>query len=274
MNPTGIRLHLKGHAGGHGHTGHGHTGQRPRTTKEIYIQWRSRDNRKGRNSTVVPTSARGGRPIIRYTFSLRDAGKNLIKMFTTFAYWDMSFWSGWSYTVGSILFVIDGAWAWSPLAFPSSEFNGEGKWGVPLLFFFGALFYQIGAVMAYLEAINDGSFHGAAMRRFLDGREQDSKALLDEKLHSFFRHALLKRKSSDLAAEQAARDAEVDPEAGWKAKDLATRTASNITDTNPVLRRGALNQGVQEQGHVIEYTEWRWWPTWHAFRTHHIYEIG
>ena len=74
-----------------------------------------------------------------------------------FQYYNMTYYSGISYSIGSALFVIDGAFSWVPIKWPETEFAGESEWAVPLLFFIGALFYQVGAVMAYLEAINNGS---------------------------------------------------------------------------------------------------------------------
>jgi hypothetical protein len=70
--------------------------------KMMDLLWRARDNRKGRNSIAVPYS---GTPVPEVSAmkkvkeSVREIGKTLLEMFTTFPYWDMAFWSGWSYTV-------------------------------------------------------------------------------------------------------------------------------------------------------------------------------
>ena len=92
---------------------------------------------------------------------------------TKVPYWKIAFYSGWSYTWGSILFAIDGEWAWMPLQCPSSEFKREAKSEVTLLFFFGALLYQLGAVTSYLEAINNGSFGGLTLKRFIHGKDEE-----------------------------------------------------------------------------------------------------
>lgn len=83
--------------------------------KEVGIIWRSRDNRKGRNSVVIPRTSMAypnlpskNRPV--YSSSFKGVGRNLYRMAFSFPYWDMAFWSGWSYTWGSVLFVIDGVW--------------------------------------------------------------------------------------------------------------------------------------------------------------------
>ncbi|KAF2206746.1 hypothetical protein CERZMDRAFT_52490 [Cercospora zeae-maydis SCOH1-5] len=166
--------------------------------EETSLLWRARDNRKGRNSIAVPRlqdedGEDGTFMPLRYTprmsSKITDIARNLSRMATTFAYWDMSFWSGASYTIGSALFVATGVLAWGPVAYGEHfETASADHYGGPYTFFVGALFYQVGAVAAYLEAVNDGSFHGAAMRRLLDGNEQDSKKLLDEKVKHFFSH--------------------------------------------------------------------------------------
>lgn len=248
------------------------------SAKELALLWRSRDSRKGRHSIAVPISRIPSRERRRWPAVVspsKDVCKSLWKMLTTFPYWDMAFWSGWAYTVGSALFVIDGAFAWGPLRFPGSEFAGEAEYGVPLCFFFGALFYQIGAVMAYLEAINDGSFHGSAMRRLLEGHEEDQKRMLDDKIHRFFGHLVPhphKHKEDEAAAERARA---IDPEAGWKTREIHNLRPGSIypADTGPAPRRGGVDLGGDE-AHTSAYSTWQWWPTWHALRTHHIFEIG
>lgn len=204
--------------------------------------------------------------------------QNFRIMFTTFPYWNMAFWSGWCYSIGSAMFVVDGAWSWSPVAYPESEFEGETKYGVPLLFFFGACLYQIGGVMAYLEAVNDGSFAGAAMKRLLEGHQDIEKELLDAKLHTFFGHLVPHHHHDDeLEKEKTREESAVDPTAGW---DSLTKSHSE-RDPNEVYaeakekveRRGGVDEGPKE-GQVRQYMRWRWWPTWHALRTYHIFELG
>lgn len=203
--------------------------------------------------------------------------KGLWVMFSTFPYWDMAFWSGWSYAVGSVLFIVDGIWAWTPVAFPGSEFPGETEYGGPLLFFFGALLYQLGATMAYLEAINDGSFAGPAMKRLLEGSDEEKKAYFDGKLHMFFGHIIPHHHHDDHEEEdeQDKSHEEVDPEAGWKTRDRAERPGSIYPEgKEPAPRRPAVDLGPAEEGDFHEYLTWRWWPTWHALRTYHLKEAG
>lgn len=263
FNPTSVRARIR-RARGH---------DDPDTTTipgdtDLELLWRARDNRKGRGSIAVRSSifeqeSNEGHSSLRRRktlLHLRNAGNILKRMLTTFPYWDMAFWSGWSYTIGSALFVLDGAFAWLPAAFPATEFPGEGTYGVPLCFFFGALFFQIGATVAYFEAVNDGSFHGSAMRRLMEGHEEEQKAMLDEKIHDFFGHFRPHHRDPDVeAAERLA--GEVDPEAGWKAKEGTERPGSIYPPAkHPGRRRGAMDMGEAEEGQSSTYLTWRWWP--------------
>ncbi|KAK5742351.1 hypothetical protein LTR17_003363 [Elasticomyces elasticus] len=231
--------------------------QHSASSDEVELLWRARDARKRRGSIAVPVRKPTDPPAPKQTSASSNSfAKNVLRMFTVFPYWDMAFWCGWSYSIGSALFVLSGAFGWAPLAFPDSEFKGEAKYGVTLTFFFGALFYQIGAVVAYFEAVNAGSFHGSAMRRLLEGHEKEDKELLDEKLHDFFHHMVPHHRISDNDEEAARRDS----------------MAVKIQQAAP--RRGGIDMGESETGEAHEYLTWRWWPTWQALRHYHAYEIG
>ncbi|KAF2425570.1 hypothetical protein EJ08DRAFT_400562 [Tothia fuscella] len=225
--------------------------------------------RPRRQSMVVPADKDVHLP---FYVRLRNAVFGSLIMFTTFPYWDMGFWSGWAYTWGSILFVIDGFWAWTPLRWPQSAFKGEAEYGVGLLFFFGAIFYQLGATMAYLEAINDGSFGGSAMKRHLEGHDEDAKRLLDDKLHLFFGHMIPHHHHHDDDGEddetEKRRNADVEP-----GRKLGEREQGSAGEAGPP-RRGGVDMGSTEEGEFHEYLTWRWWPTWHALHTHHIRDMG
>lgn len=142
LNPTTIRMNA--HFGSElDHTdSHG-----LHKAKEMALLWRSRDNRKGRNSIAVPmmppieseqTPLLPMRYTPRISSKLSDIGSTLWRMCTIFPYWDMAFWSGWSYTIGSALFVADGAMAWGPVAFGDTYESAQTeKYGGPLCFFFG-----------------------------------------------------------------------------------------------------------------------------------------
>lgn len=272
FNPTNIRVHVRWN------DEDSTTGTVPAgsISHERAFLWRSRDQRKGRNSIAVPTSAATSpsRPWRqRFGFGFGQLLKGVWRMCTHFPYWDMAWWSGWTYTIGSALFVMDGAWAWRAVAYPDLDPASLSTYGGPLSFFFGAVLYQIGAVMSYFEAINDGSFSGSAMRRFLEGHEEDSKAMLDGKIHNFFGHFVPPTREERAAQKKA--DA-VDPEAGWRTRDRAERPGSVYpAGKGPAPRRGGVDLGeAEEKEKGLYYDKWRWYPSWYCLRHHHVYEIG
>lgn len=94
FNPTRVRMHIRVRGDSEEQTND--------SGKMIDLLWRARDNRKGRNSIAVPYSGTllpevSTMDNLKSTF--RDIGKTLLEMSTTFPYWDMAFWSGWSYTM-------------------------------------------------------------------------------------------------------------------------------------------------------------------------------
>ena len=269
MNPTTMKMRVK----------YG-SGDDKDPDNEVGIIWRSRDNRKGRNSVVVPRTSMAypnmptkNRPV--YSSSFKGVRQNLYRMAFSFPYWDMAFWSGWSYTWGSVLFVIDGVWAWGPVGW-DVEWKVEDEYTIGIFFFIGALLYQVGAVMAYLEAVNDGSFQGSAMKRFMEGHEDEKKRMFDESVGTFFKHLnpIHEKHRHHDEEEEDKRMATVDPEAGWKSVHRRARPGSIYPGSqNPAPRRGGIDLGEAEE-ETHEYLTWRWYPTWHALRYHHIYEIG
>ncbi|KAI9727698.1 MAG: hypothetical protein M1828_005926 [Chrysothrix sp. TS-e1954] len=279
FNPTAVHVHVKWKDDDPSRlTSHDSAS----TKAERAFLWRSRDNRKGRGSVAVPTSGIPTSAITspsnqlraKFEFNFKHIAAGIWKMCTTFAYWDMAFWSGWAYAIGSVLFVIDGSWSFKDVLGVEEDPNLV-TYGGPLCFFIGALFYQLGATMAYLEAVNDGSFQGSAMKRLLDGHEADSKKMLDEKLHTFFGHVVPHHHhhNNDKDVEKLADS--VDPEEGWKTKDRNSKRPAYFypPGKTPAPRRGGLDLGAEE-GTTSTYNTWRWWPTWHALRHHHMYEIG
>ncbi|KAE9983178.1 hypothetical protein EG327_005589 [Venturia inaequalis] len=213
-------------------------------------------------------------PKVPFYIHLRNAAYGSFNMFTSFPYWDMAFHSGWSYTWGSVLFIVSSAWAWVPLQWPDTVFAGQAEYGATLTFFFGSLLYQIGAVMSYLEAINDGSFGGAALKRFLDGKDEEMKRFMDSRLHMFFGH-MIPHHHWNQSDEESDHEKPVDPEAGWKTKDKAERPGSIYPPGKaPAPRRGGVDMGPIQAGEFHEYMTWRWWPTWRALISYHIKDMG
>ncbi|KAK4635159.1 hypothetical protein CLAFUW4_01897 [Fulvia fulva] len=162
--------------------------------------------------------------------------------------------------------------AWIPVAFPETEFEGEKYYLVGLLGVVGVVAYQIGAMLAYLEAVNDGCIHGSFLRRFLEVHETDEKRLFDQKLRLFAHHMLPSRRKRRAGTNVHQTIEEL--EGGWEAATGAdSALQASVSHADSVPRRGGLDLGI-EQGQNREYHRFRWWPTWENFKSHHLYEIG
>ncbi|TGJ86412.1 hypothetical protein E0Z10_g2353 [Xylaria hypoxylon] len=58
------------------------------------------------------------------------------------------------FLVGSVIWVINGFFAWLPVQWPSTEFSGEVGTGGGITAFVGATVFEIGSVLLMLEAVN------------------------------------------------------------------------------------------------------------------------
>lgn len=246
FNPTNVRLRA--------HTGGSNGIEGP---SDMAYLWRSRDNRKGRMSIAVPRDDErhpSKRP--RFTASRGQVVKGTLRMFIIFPYYDMAYLVGISFAIGSAIFVANGIVCLLPLAYPHLSFGHDARLlSNGLTCFIGALAYQFGALVAYLEAVNDGSFHGSAMKRFLQGNEDNEKQLMKVKLFDLIGH-LTRNRGKD----------RVDmfrPGSGWPTK---SRKAS-------IVRRGALDLG-SDRARSHEPSRFRWWPTWTSLKKHYVFEIG
>lgn len=246
FNPTNVQLRV--------HTGGSSGIEGP---ADMAYLWRSRDNRKGRTSIAFPRDDErqpSKRP--RFTASRGQVVKGTLRMFIIFPYYDMAYLVGMSFAIGSAIFVANGIICLLPLAYPHLSFGREARLlSNGLTCFIGALAYQFGALVAYLEAVNDGSFHGSAMKRLLQGNEDNEKQLMKVKLFDLFGH-LTRNRGED-------RVDMFGPESGWPTQ---SRKAS-------IVRRGALDLG-SESARSHESSCFRWWPTWTSLKKHYVFEIG
>ena len=140
--------------------------------------------------------------------------------------------------------------------------------------------------MAYLEAVNDGSFAGAAMKKLFQGHQEVEKEFLDAKLHTFFGHVVPHHHHDD---DDAKNDGVNETDSHWDSlqkkdaspEEIYAEAQSNIAKTQSrknIERRGGVSDQQRRestaQGDVREYLTWRWWPTWHGLRTYHVRELG
>lgn len=151
-------------------------------------------------------------------------------MLTTFAWWDVSWWIGVLFSVGSAIFVICGFFYWLPLAAPSTEFSGESLIGGGVTAFIGATLFEIGAVLLIIEAVNENqtACFGWALEQAVSGHQSDSS------------------------------------EAGKE--HVVTEKAAHRSRIRPGVCMHHHSQGGLHRSAHLQHPEagrmWQWWPTW------------
>ncbi|KAK7403806.1 hypothetical protein QQX98_010403 [Neonectria punicea] len=203
--------------------------------KAAYV-WRSRDNRKGRHALVLDrdprdhSAAKKLKPSNTWERTLRG----ILKMFLRYPVWDVSYDVAVVFTIGSVIWVVNGFFSWMPVQYPSTEFSGETSWGGGLTAFIGATVFEFGSVLLMLEAVNENrsDCFGWAVEESLDGA-----------LH---------------------------PRPDHKCRHSHAQKRTLVEGASPPddqFERASAGSG--EGGR-----KWSWWPTWYELRTHYFREIG
>ncbi|KAH0548591.1 hypothetical protein GP486_007865 [Trichoglossum hirsutum] len=233
-------------------------------------RWRSRDNRKGRHAlVVVQKGATLPQHLPQRTSSARQVLRGILRMFTRCPYWDISYLVATLFTLGSVVWVINGFFAYLPLVQPAREFPHELSTGIGVTAFLGATIFEVGSVFLLLEAVNEhreGCF-GWAVERVWAGEV----------------HASLSSSSS--SSSSAGLRLMPDPEGCrhrhrhrkgdgfWKkfAGRIPRAAAEAPSSAESPPEEGLT--GYEEKGGGTSLS-WCWFPTWHDLRTHYLREIG
>lgn len=148
-NPTGVHYPLSTH--------HPHLDQGAVAGPHIERLWRSRDNRKGRHALTIQQRPPGvaGKRYPRKTIHPFAILQGVLRMFTTFPYWDISFCVAFIFTIGSVIWCVNAFFVWLPLEKPSTEFPNEVLTGGGVTAFLGATVFEIGSILLALEAANE-----------------------------------------------------------------------------------------------------------------------
>ncbi|KAI9755291.1 MAG: D-tyrosyl-tRNA(Tyr) deacylase [Chaenotheca gracillima] len=118
-------------------------------------QWRSRDNRKGRHTLVLPRSKTDDLVTPPLTKSMSQVLLNVKRMLVYYPVWDISYLVAYIFTWGSVIWVINAFFAWLPLVDPQTEFPNETASGGGWTAFVGATVFEVGSVLLILEAVNE-----------------------------------------------------------------------------------------------------------------------
>jgi hypothetical protein len=231
----------------------------------IHRLWRSRDNRKGRHALQVHLRSPGpqGEALPRRTSTLSATWKGILRMFTHFPYWDVSYLVATVFTFGSMVWVINAFFVWLPLVDPSSEFANESLTGGGITACIGATIFEVGSVLLLLEAANEhqtGCF-GWALETVL------------EQAHGDIERAMFRLSPS----------AEACHHHHANRKSFLRRPERNKPTVKSIETANAKYNGVSDHGGVTKSwitssssdgRSFKWLPTLTELRTHYLHELG
>lgn len=201
------------------------------------------DVHPGRHALIIPRhTAKGDAPQITSEWSA--IAKGIWRMCTVFAWWDVSWWIGVLFSVGSAIFVACGFFYWLPLAYPKTEFPGEATVAGGVTAFIGATLFQIGAILLIVEACNEnqtGCFGWALEQAFSHGSSSENN------------------------------DSSQDGANGTQHQSLWSKAVQNCHHHHT---HGIHDSSKVALQHPTAGRKWEWWPTLHELRTHYLHEIG
>lgn len=225
----------------------------------IYHIWRSRDNRKGRHALALTPSAKestalqGGqqqhqpRPLTA-TNTAKAVLQGVCRMLLRYPVWDVSYDVAAIFTLGSVVWVLNGFLVLLPSVRPASSWPGESEWGGGVSAAVGASIFEFGSVLLMLEAVNENrsDCFGWALEEALGGGGHvdggEGRRLLLRREKSRCRHH-----HHDRRGLLSGREVDKSTDVGYEQVDDST--------TKPARR-------------------WTWWPSWYELKSHYLRDIG
>ena len=209
-------------------------------TPDYHFLWRSRDNRKGRHPIVINQSTSS--TIVdapRATSHPHEVLQVVLKMLTQYPVWDISWLVAYIFTLGSVVWCINGFFSFLPYIRPSSEFKGEVLDGGGITAIIGAiLFFEIGSILLMFEAINEnraGCFGWAVESLF----------------------------------------PEDDKQGGYRLTPFISRCEHHHQNRKNLVGKKATHHDPNMKPERSEPGKsWTWWPPRHSLRHHYIHELG
>lgn len=221
---------------------------------DIEFKWRSRDNRKGRHALVVQPPIDESAVYItpKSTHTLHATAIGIWAMCTQFPYWDVSWLVAIVFTLGSVVWCINGSFVFIPLVQPNSEFPTELVYGGGITAFIGATIFEVGSVLLMFEAVNEnraGCFGWALEKAVEGGRIR----IIPSKKACCHHHTNKKNfvgksvvQSVNLAQSSSSSDASANVHASEKPADGSAGSSGS----------------------------WQWYPSTHELTTHYLRDIG
>ncbi|KAK0728457.1 hypothetical protein B0T26DRAFT_698010 [Lasiosphaeria miniovina] len=185
----------------------------------------------------------------RATDTLAETLRGVLKMATRFPVWDVSYDVAVVFTLGSVVWCINGFMVWLPLVAPWTEFPDEVSLGGGVTAFVGATIFEFGSVLMMLEAVNENreDCFGWALEEALEDHGPRLRTTYRKECRHHHQNKRSLLRSSAVATAAAVGNV-------VKGKDSPDSSSSS---SKPTSQR-----------------RWSWWPTWHELTTHYLREVG
>ncbi|KAJ4407832.1 hypothetical protein N0V85_004314 [Neurospora sp. IMI 360204] len=231
--------------------------------------------------------ARGDGP--RATNSLRMTWHGVLKMVTSFPWWDISYDVALTFFIAAIARLINGCFVYLPLAAPKSEFKGEETGaGAGATRLITCTLVVISSVLMMLEAVNENraDCFGWALEESLAGNADGPRLRSHEHQgkrcthHHQVRYVLLRGSNP-----RDQRKAVVVPVSvsvpddqnlhNEKKDDPDAHSDGDGSDSDDSAADGSKkpdNHGHNNHQHPSR--AWKWWPSSGELKSHYLHEIG
>ncbi|KAL2073668.1 hypothetical protein VTL71DRAFT_10994 [Oculimacula yallundae] len=242
-----LRSKDKGSQDAHGTQAHPAKGRNEIWIGDVERLFRTRDNRKGRHqisiSSIQDQNAQFLTP--KPSNTIRAVFRGVLRIFTAFPYWDISYLVALIFTIGSVDWVVNAFFVWLPLQVPSTEFKGEIANAGGISAFVGATIFEIGSVLLMIEAVNENraKCFGWAIEEVLG----DTGLRRLRPVGCVHHHVNRK----NLVGKGKGVDGELSLD-----MEMAPKTDLNSNSKAKPSRT------------------WTWWPTWYELKSHYFKEVG
>lgn len=227
-----------------------HTNRTKHTRKHashpaVSYKWTSRNNRKGRHAiSIDPSRLSPGEEhlALKASSSKQKIARGILRMFTTFPVWDISYDVAIIFTLGSVIWVINAFFVFLPLVLPNTEFEGEELFGGGISAFVGATIFEIGSLLLMAEAVNENrtACFGWALEHALSHDEEKEST------------ADLRLRPTDSRCTHHHRNR----------RNLIGSVKTEGTTPRPGSSLPANSKS------------WIWFPSLHELRTHYFHDLG
>ncbi|KAF1836966.1 hypothetical protein BDW02DRAFT_587026 [Decorospora gaudefroyi] len=156
-------------------------------------------------------------------------------MFTYYPVWDISFDIAFLFTLGSVVWLVNGFFAYLPLVRPDTGFDNEVLYGGGITAFIGVCIFEAASFLLMAEAINEGrsKCFGWAVEQALSNGDEvaNGVSLRPSVAHCMHHH------------------------------NRQNRCGKGYTST--------AKHGIQ-----AEELSWVWWPSYEELRSHYVHNLG